>query len=177
MGGPNKLLVQIDGKAMVAHVVDMLLTSKVFSITVVTGHQADQVKTALAGRNVAFVHNPRYGEGLSTTLGAGVAALPPEADGAIVCLGDMPKLTAAAVDKLIAAYDPVENRSIIVPTSGGKRGNPVLWSARFFPEMSAIDGDKGARALLNTHGDEICEVEMADDGVLIDVDKIGRAHV
>jgi molybdenum cofactor cytidylyltransferase len=170
MGGPNKLLVQIDGKAMVAHVVDMLLTSKVFSITVVTGHQADQVKTALAGRNVAFVHNPRYGEGLSTTLGAGVAALPPEADGAIVCLGDMPKLTAAAVDKLIAAYDPVENRSIIVPTSGGKRGNPVLWGKRYFAEMRAISGDVGARAMIGEHQDQVAEVEIGDRGVLVDID-------
>lgn len=170
MGGPNKLLVQIDGKAMVAHVVDMLLTSKVFSITVVTGHQADQVKTALAGRNVTFVHNPRYGEGLSTTLGAGVAALPPEADGAIVCLGDMPKLTAAAVDKLIAAYDPVENRSIIVPTSGGKRGNPVLWGKRYFAEMRAISGDVGARAMIGEHQDQVAEVEIGDRGVLVDID-------
>jgi molybdenum cofactor cytidylyltransferase len=170
MGGPNKLLVQIDGKAMVAHVVDMLLTSKVFSITVVTGHQADQVKAALAGRNVTFVHNPRYGEGLSTTLGSGVAALPPEADGAIVCLGDMPKLTAAAVDKLIAAYDPVENRSIIVPTSGGKRGNPVLWGKRFFAEMRAISGDVGARAMIGEHQDQVAEVEIGDRGVLVDID-------
>ena len=170
MGGPNKLLVQIDGKAMVAHVVDMLKTTRVFSIAVVTGHQADQVRAALAGRDVAFVHNPRYGEGLSTTLGVGIAALPPEADGAIVCLGDMPKLTAAVVDKLIAAYDPVENRSIVVPTSGGKRGNPVLWGKRFFAEMRAISGDVGARHLIGEHRDQVAEVEIGDRGVLVDID-------
>jgi molybdenum cofactor cytidylyltransferase len=170
MGGPNKLLVEIDGKAMVAHVVDMLKTAKVFLITVVTGHQADQVRSALAGRDITFVHNARYGEGLSTTLGAGIAALPPEADGAIICLGDMPKLTAAAVDRLIAAYDPVENRSIIVPTSGGKRGNPVLWGKRYFAEMRAVSGDVGARHLIGEHQDQVAEVEIGDRGVLVDID-------
>jgi molybdenum cofactor cytidylyltransferase len=170
MGGPNKLLAEIHGRPMVAHVVDMLLTSNAFSITVVTGHQADQVRAALAGRDVSFVHNPRYGEGLSTTLGAGVAALPPEADGAIVCLGDMPKLTAAAVDKLMAAFDPVENRSIIVPTAGGKRGNPVLWGKRYFAEMRAISGDVGARHLIGEHQDQVAEVEIGDRGVLVDID-------
>jgi molybdenum cofactor cytidylyltransferase len=170
MGGPNKLLVEIDGKAMVAHVVDMLKTAKVFLITVVTGHQADQVRSALAGRDITFVHNARYGEGLSTTLGAGIAALPPEADGAIICLGDMPKLTAAAVDRLIAAYDPVENRSIIVPTSGGKRGNPVLWGKRYFAEMRAVSGDVGARHLIGEHQDLVAEVEIGDRGVLVDID-------
>ena len=170
MGGSNKLLVQIDGKPMVAHVVDMLLTSKVFTITVVTGHQADQVRAALSGRKVGFVHNPRFGEGLSTTLAAGVAALPPEADGAVVCLGDMPKLTADAVDKLIAAFNPVENRSIIVPTSGGKRGNPVLWGKRYFAEMRAVSGDVGARHLIGEHQDQMAEVEIGDRGVLMDID-------
>jgi molybdenum cofactor cytidylyltransferase len=169
-GGPNKLLVELDGKPMVAHVVDTLLKTKALSVTVVTGHQAEQVKKALQGRPVAFVHNPRYGEGLSTTLAAGVAALPPEADAAVVCLGDMPRLAAASVDKLIAAFDPVENRSICVPTSGGKRGNPVLWGKRYFAEMRAISGDVGARHLIGEHQDQVAEVEIGDRGVLIDID-------
>ena len=82
----------------------------------------------------------------------------------------MPKLTAAAVDKLIAAFNPVENRSIIVPTSGGKRGNPVLWGKRYFAEMRAVSGDVGARHLIGEHQDQMAEVEIGDRGVLMDID-------
>jgi len=170
MGGPNKLLIELDGKPLVTHVVDMLLTAQVFSVTIVTGHQAEQVRKALEGRRVHFTHNPRYGEGLSTTLAAGISALPPEADGVIVCLGDMPRLTREAVDKLIAAFNPAENRTICVPTSGGKRGNPVLWGKRYFAEMRAISGDVGARHLIGEHANQLVEVEIGDRGVLIDVD-------
>src|SRR3546814_20009577 len=69
-----------------------------------------------------------------------------------------------------AAFDPVEGRAICVPTWNGKRGNPVLWAKRFFPEMAEIHGDTCARHLIGEHGDLVCEVAMANDAVLIDVD-------
>jgi molybdenum cofactor cytidylyltransferase len=71
---------------------------------------------------------------------------------------------------LIAAFSPGEGRAICIPTHRAKRGNPVLWDARLVAEMQALDGDQGARSLLGRHADEVCEVEMPDDGVLLDVD-------
>jgi molybdenum cofactor cytidylyltransferase len=91
-------------------------------------------------------------------------------DGAIVCLGDMPAVSAGSIDRLIAAYDPVEGRSICVPTYNGKRGNPVLWDRRYFAEMAGIAGDVGARHLIGAHDEAVCEVAMGDSGVLIDLD-------
>jgi molybdenum cofactor cytidylyltransferase len=168
--GRNKLLLPIDGTPMVARAVDALIASAATDIVVVTGHQADDVRAVLAGRSVAFVHNPDYAAGLSSSLKTGIAALPEDADGALVCLGDMPLVGPAHLDRLIAAFNPVEGRLICVPTYDGKRGNPVLWARRLFGEMAGLSGDVGARGLLERHADAVCEVAMSDAGVLLDVD-------
>ena len=170
MGRDNKLLAVIDGKAMVARVVDAVLASPVRPVVVVLGHQAEQVRAALPGRDVTFVVNPDYAGGLSTSLRAGVAALPAGADGALVCLGDMPNVKPEHIDRLIAAFNPTEGRAICVPTKDGKRGNPVLWAARFFPEMKTVAGDVGAKHLIGEHADLVREVPIDDPGVLLDID-------
>ncbi len=178
MGGVNKLLADIDGAALVARTVDAVLASAARPVVVVTGHQADEVRTALAGRPVIFAHNPAFADGLSTSLRAGLAALaveapmeaPMEVDGALVCLGDMPMVGAAVIDRLIAAYNPAEGRAICVPVSCGKRGNPVLWDRRFFTDMMLVSGDTGARHLIGLNSAAVCEVPMDNHSVLDDVD-------
>jgi molybdenum cofactor cytidylyltransferase len=170
MGVRNKLLAPIDGKPMVAHVVDAALASRVAEVVVVTGHEDADVRAALAGRRVRFVANPNYTEGLSTSLGAGLAALGPTADGALVCLGDMPRITAAQLDRLIAAFDPGAGRGIVVPTVRGKRGNPVLWARGYFDEMQAVAGDVGARHLIGRYPEAVAEVAIEDEAPLLDVD-------
>ena len=84
-------------------------------------------------------------------------------DAAVVCLADMPRIGAGLIDRLIAAYNPVEGRSIVVPTHRGKRGNPVLWDRRYFAEMRDLAGDVGARHLIGAHADQVCEIEIEDD--------------
>jgi molybdenum cofactor cytidylyltransferase len=170
MGRVNKLVAEVDGVPMVRRVVDAALAAQADAVTVVTGHQAARVRAALAGRPVAFAHNPDYPEGLSTSLKRGLAALPSDIDGVVVCLGDMPRVTAEQIDRLIAAFDSLEGRAICVPTARGKRGNPVLWAARFIPEMLALKGDVGAKHLIGEYPELVVEVAMADDGVLVDVD-------
>ena len=170
MGGPNKLLAEIDGRPMVARVAQRLLSSHARPIVAVLGNQADTVDAALGRLPVERVHNPAFAEGLSTSLKRGLQALPPECDGVIVCLGDMPLVTGRDLDRLIAAFNPLEGRAIIVPTRRGKRGNPVLWARRFFPEMAELAGDVGAKHLIGEHAELVCEVEMDSDGILVDVD-------
>ncbi|MFP6717380.1 MAG: molybdopterin-binding/glycosyltransferase family 2 protein [Alphaproteobacteria bacterium] len=170
MGSVNKLLAEIGGMSMIRRVAETILASKVGPLIVVTGHEADQVRAELDGCDVIFVHNSNYADGLSSSLRAGIGALPEEADGVLVCLGDMPHVAAAHVNKLVAAFDPVEGRAICVPTSNGKRGNPVIWGARFFSEIAAVSGDVGARHLIGEYGELVCEVEIGDGGILIDID-------
>jgi len=170
MGTLNKLLIEIDGVPMVRRVTEMLRQSKAGPIVVVTGHEHEKVTAALEGLPITLGHNPDFAQGLSTSLKTGIAALGPEIDGALVCLGDMPRVSSVDVDRLIGAFNPLEGRGIVVPTRNGKRGNPVLWSKRFFTEMSQVGGDVGARHLIGAYPEMVAEVEMADDGVLTDID-------
>jgi len=152
--------------------VDNLLSSAARPVIVVTGHRAEEVRTALAGRPVQVVHAPDYADGLSASLRAGIAAVPATAPAALVCLGDMPLVTGRMIEQLIEAYDPDEGRSIVVPTCRGKIGNPVLWDRRFFPDIAGLVGDVGARALLERHGEYMAQVELDDDAVLRDFDTV-----
>jgi molybdenum cofactor cytidylyltransferase len=170
MGQANKLLAPVDGRPMVAHAVDAMLASRADPVVVVTGHQADAMRAALGDRQVIFAHNPDYACGLSSSLAAGLAALPDDAEGVVIGLGDMPRITAAQIDRLIAAFNPLDGRSICVPTVRGKRGNPVLFATRFVPEMRGIGGDVGARHLIGEHAEEVVEIELDDDAALLDVD-------
>jgi molybdenum cofactor cytidylyltransferase len=171
MAPHNKLLLaDRTGKPMIARVVDNVLSSKARPILVVTGHMAEEVEQALGGRPVRYVHAPEYASGLSASLKAGIAAVPPEAAAALVCLGDMPLVTGRMIDRLLEAYDADEGRRIVLPTFRGKQGNPMLWDRRFFPEILGLAGDSGARALLARHLEQVAEVEMGDDAVLRDFD-------
>jgi molybdenum cofactor cytidylyltransferase len=170
MGTINKLLIGIDGKPMVRHAVEAVRDAGLAPIVVVTGHQQEQVQAALAGLPVRFVHNPDYAQGLSTSLRTGLSALTEDVDAVLVGLGDMPRVGSADIERLVAAFNPVEGRAIIVPTRNGKRGNPVLWAKRFIPEMRQVEGDVGARALVATYPEAVSEIEMASDGVLTDID-------
>ncbi len=170
MGATNKLTALVDGKPMVAHAVDAALASSASTVVVVTGHQAAEVRASLGDRPVALVNNSEFAEGLSASLKVGVAALPDGIDGAVVCLGDMPRVTAADLDRLIGAFNPLEGRAIVVPTWNGKRGNPVLWDRRFFAAMQDLSGDVGAKHLIGENEEVVAEVPMDRAGVLLDVD-------
>ncbi|MFT8244559.1 NTP transferase domain-containing protein [Roseomonas sp. BN140053] len=171
MGPVNKLLVEdASGAPMVARVVDQVLNSGARPVIVVTGHEQGRVRAALRGRAVHFVHAADHAEGLSASLRAGLDAVPAEAEGVLVCLGDMPLVTGADLDRLLAAFDPQGGGAVVQPTHAGRRGNPVLWAREFLPEMRALQGDSGARALLERHADRVVRVEMPGDGVLRDFD-------
>ena len=170
MGRNNKLLAEIDGIAMVRRTAENIMESRARPVIAVTGHERERTEATLDGLDLSFAHNTAYADGLSTSMKAGLAALDEDVDGILVCLGDMPQVSPETVDKLISAFDPLEGRAICVPTWRGKRGNPVLWARRFFEEMMDVSGDVGARHLIGTHSELVVEVEMKDDGVMIDVD-------
>ncbi|MGZ9092570.1 MAG: NTP transferase domain-containing protein [Rhodoplanes sp.] len=170
MGGSNKLLAEIGGRTLVRIAVEEALASRARPVIVVTGHQRESVETALTGLDVVLVHNPAYADGLSTSLKTGIAAAPPSADGAIVCLGDMPQVDARLIDSLLSAFDPEQGALIVVPTTAGKRGNPVVWSRRFFADLAALTGDVGARGLIATYPEAVVEVAVADAAAFTDID-------
>jgi molybdenum cofactor cytidylyltransferase len=170
MGGPNKLLAELNGKKLVRIVAEQVLASKAKEVIVVTGHQAELVEKALAGLHVTFVRNAGFADGLAGSVKAGITAVPKEADGAVICLGDMPMISSELIDHLIDAFAPDRGNLIAVPVSEGRRGNPVLWSRRFFNELMTLDGDVGARHLIAKHNEAVAEVPVEGDGAFLDID-------
>jgi molybdenum cofactor cytidylyltransferase len=170
MGGPNKLLAEINGRPLVRIAAEAALASPARPVIVVTGHQRERVEAALKGLDVRLAHNPDFAQGLSTSLKIGIGAVPADVDGAIVCLGDMPQVNAPLINLLLAAFDPEKGALVVVPTIDGKRGNPVVWSRRFFPELAALDGDIGARHLIASYPEAVTEVPLTGNAALVDVD-------
>src|SRR6201991_1923984 len=170
MGGPNKLLAELDGKKLVRIVAEQALASKASEVIVVTGHQAELVEQALAGLKVKFVRNPDFAGGLASSVKTGIAAVSANVDGAVICLGDMPMIDAHLIDRLIDTFAPYRGNLIVVPVADGRRGNPVLWSRRFFAELMTLDGDIGARHLIAKHGAAVAEVPVEGSAAFLDID-------
>jgi molybdenum cofactor cytidylyltransferase len=168
--GSNKLLADLHGSPMIAQTVKRIAASHVETISVVTGHQADEITSALHGANVTLVHNPYYAEGMATSLRAGVAALRDSCDAILVCLGDMPLIDARDINRMIAAFNPIEHRNIVVPVHERTFGNPVLWGAEHFSSLLACEGDRGARGLLEKLRDEVVEIAVENQSVVLDAD-------
>jgi CTP:molybdopterin cytidylyltransferase MocA/xanthine/CO dehydrogenase XdhC/CoxF family maturation factor len=168
--GYNKLLETVRGKPLIRLAVDAALASRLNPILVITGHEAEKVRETLAGAAVMVVQNDRFEEGLSASLRTGIAAVPEECEGAMILLGDMPDISPALIDRLVAAFDPACGCAICVATARRQRGHPVLWARPFFPEMLTLKGDRGARELLEAYADQVIEIETGDDAPLADID-------
>jgi molybdenum cofactor cytidylyltransferase len=157
MGEINKLVATVDGKPLVRIAADAAIGAELEPVIVVTGHERDRVRAALAGLAVVTVHNPDHRGGLSTSLRAGLARVPEDADGVLVLLGDMPEIDAAAVRRIAAAFVPGK---IVAATHAGERGNPVLWPRKYLPELNGVTGDTGGRAVIDAHRESVVEVEL-----------------
>jgi molybdenum cofactor cytidylyltransferase len=167
--GSNKLLADFRGEPMIRSVVRNVRASAIDKIVVVTGHDSGRIAALLADLEVELVHNPIFATGLSSSLRAGVNAAG-DADAVLICLGDMPLVKPQTIDRLIAAFNPTERRTIIAPTHKGQFGNPVLWGSEHFPKLMALEGDKGARSLIAELKSEAVEIAVDDSGILTDAD-------
>ncbi|WP_435159050.1 nucleotidyltransferase family protein [Haladaptatus sp. DFWS20] len=168
-GDRNKLLVDIDGEPMVRHATGVLSESSVDGVTIIVGHEADRVRTAVGDLNVEIRENNDYERGQSTSVRAAtLAARKHNADAVVVALGDMPYLSSSTIDRLIAAY-ATGSGDALAAAYEGRRGNPVLFDARFFDDLLALEGDIGGREIL-LHSDAAALVETGDPGVVRDVD-------
>lgn len=170
--GRKKEILPVCGEPMVRSVVTKLLGSgKIDEIIVVLGHQADEVGAALAGvtdERIEFVGNRRYQEGMGTSLAHGVSSCSWGSDVFVVVLADAPFFRTEDVDALIDVH--AAGNRIVVPVRSGRRGHPVLIDGSLRDELEALSGDAGARHLLEKHADSVHELELSDEGFLVDVD-------
>ncbi|MFM8607969.1 MAG: NTP transferase domain-containing protein [Hyphomicrobiales bacterium] len=168
--GSHKLLEVLGDRALIRHPVDAALASNVRQVFVVTGHNEDTIRATLSSSDVRFVSNPDFAEGLSSSLKAGVRALPSSIDAAIILLGDMPLITHDLIDQMIDVFNASPQALALVPTYQGEWGNPVLIARKLFPEIETLSGDAGARKLLQSHHADVIEMPVTSDNVLVDLD-------
>jgi molybdenum cofactor cytidylyltransferase len=169
-GEENKLLALVDGRPLVARVVNALSIGGVTDIVVVTGHDRVNVEAALRGRPARIVRNEDWQTGMGSSIAAGAAALDPGATGAFVVPGDMALLSPQLVAALISAFVANRHDRIVYPaTQAGEQRNPVLWPRRHFGALLSLPPEKGAKALLQLVASD-CVAVVADDAALSDVD-------
>jgi len=168
--GPEaKLLTSIGGKPLVRHAAEAAAGSSAEPVIAVTGHRAEDIEAALEGLPVQIVRNPLFAEGLSTSLRAGFAALPAEAGGAVILLGDMPLIKSDFIDALIASWCEMGEPAALVPTLSGQRGNPVVISRKLGTVIEGLSGDVGAGPVLRGRPD-VLEWPTTNPAVLQDID-------
>ncbi|MFB0493502.1 molybdenum cofactor cytidylyltransferase [Methylobacterium sp. OAE515] len=169
-GPAPKLLAPLDGKPLVRHAAEAALGARPRPVVAVLGAHAQAVRAALDGLDLIGIDNPDYRAGLATSLRAGLAALPETCSAAVVVLGDMPRVTAAHIDRLAAAFAGARvEPAAVVPVQDGRRGNPVLLNLRRLgPEIARLDGDHGAGPLLKGRAD-VLEIP-GDPGTALDID-------
>ena len=182
-GGRHKLLLPLHDRPVLAHVIDAALTSQARPVVIVLGHQAEQVRTKIVAYtihpNLIIVENPRYLQGMSTSMHLGIQILTSQdykkndecysIDSALIVLGDQPLITVRVIDSLITTYR-ITGKRIVAPLYEGKRGSPVLFDKSLFPELLEIAGDEGGRKVLERHREDVEVVEMSDALANYDVD-------
>jgi len=172
-GGPDatKLVAKLDGKPIVRRIAEAALAAKARPIVVVTGYARTSVEAAVADLHVGVAFNPEFATGLASSLKAGLAATPPDVAGALVLLGDMPRVGAPLIDALIDAFLARKNALAAVPLHEGRRGNPVLLGRGLFEAAMRLEGDEGARRVIGAlSGNALVEVEAPDAGATFDID-------
>jgi molybdenum cofactor cytidylyltransferase len=167
--GTNKLLADLNGGPVLATTIKQIKASGVDEIVVVTGHQAQAVATALSHTKVVIIHNPHYADGLSTSVRCGIAAVQ-DFDAAFICLGDMPLIRSVDMQRMMQAFNVEEGRRLIAPTYRSQLGNPVLWGREYFKVLMVLEGDRGARSVLEASRQQITEIAVEHDGILLDAD-------
>jgi len=167
--GQSKQLLPIDGQPMVRRVAQTVCQAGLAQVVVVVGAEGDRVARALAGLDLEIVHNQAWAQGMSTSVRAGMEALQPEIEAALLVLADQPGLTIDALAALVEAYRATR-APIGAPYYRGRRGNPVLFARSLFADLGQVEGDQGGRALLVRHEQEVARVDLDDVAILLDVD-------
>ena len=167
--GSNKLAAALNGKPVVAHIIDALAVAGLAPPLVVLGHDADAVRAAVGERPARFCVAMDHAQGISRTIRAAIAELQADEDvsAALICLGDMPLISPAVLRQLAGL---AEDDAIIQPRVDGRPGNPVLWGRHYFARLRQLEGDVGAKGLLGEFADRVRYIDCDDRGAHIDID-------
>jgi molybdenum cofactor cytidylyltransferase len=167
--GKFKQLLRLGDKTFVEHCVDNLLASRAGEVVVVTGHRESDVRRAIGDRPVRFAYNPEYQSGMASSIMCGVQAVCERSSACLLALVDQPRVSSNVIDRIIETYEKAQ-ALIVIPTSEGKNGHPILLDLSLKKEILVMDTDRGLRPVVRAHLGEIVWVEVSDHRVLEDCD-------
>ena len=170
MGRP-KLLLPFGGKTIIETVVDNAVGSKTDGVLVVLGSNAEKIAEKVRGYSVETTVNPEFHQGMLSSIQWGFESLPGDTQAVLVMLGDQPLIPSSVIDKVIAGYKQM-GKGIVLPTYKKRRGHPILVDMKYRDEVKRLDPDKGLRALVHNHAEDILEVEVDAPGILKDIDTV-----
>lgn len=173
MGEGNKLLLPLGGRQLITHVVDAVGRARIGELLVVTGYQPDRLREALAGRDVAFVHNHAYERGMATSFQAGIRAASADCSGYMICLADLPLIATEEYDAVIDAFGralSADSQAIVRPVFSGQPGHPVILASSYRAEIAAHGEARACRNIVHRNRARVRELEWTTDNVVRDVD-------
>src|SRR5215471_17567598 len=168
MGEPKQLL-RLGGKTLLEQVIDNARSAAVDEIVVVLGAAAETIREQVDLSKIKVAINSSYQQGMGTSLGTGLAASDPAMNAALILLADQPFVRPATLDRICEEYRR-SHAQIVIPLYNGFRGNPVLLDRSVFPEVMALNGDVGCRAIFGNHLEGIVKLPVDDVGILLDID-------
>ncbi len=169
-GGPHKLLAEFDGVPLVRRSAMVALGTRASSVTIVTGHRHQEILAALEGLDLQYVYNPDYASGMAGSLVTGFKTDQAQhADGVLVMNADMPRITSGNLDALIKAFWDAKCDAVVRAAAYGRGGNPAVLPRSLYRSVLRLQGDVGARHLIETAGTPVIDVPI-DERSLLDVD-------
>jgi molybdenum cofactor cytidylyltransferase len=176
MGSPKALL-PYQGRPFLEHLLEVTAHPKISTRRIVLGPHAEPIAAAVPLSSDEQVINTEWRNGQLSSIQVAIRTLPEGTDGLLLCLIDHPLITAALVDSLIGHFY-VTHAKIVLPTYRGKRGHPVIFAAELYAELLNAPPEKGARAVVWAHPDEVAEVPTDEQGCVLnlnDPETLGRA--
>jgi molybdenum cofactor cytidylyltransferase len=168
--GQAKQLLRLNSGTLLEQAIRNVSGASVDEIVLVLGFAAEQIYAQYEDRkDLRIVVNESYALGMASSLHVGLAALEATIAASLIVLADQPLVRSATIDRIIEEYRRTQAQ-IVIPMYRGFRGNPVLLDRSVFPEVMALQGDIGCRAIFGSHLEGIVKVEVEDAGILLDVD-------
>lgn len=173
--GQAKQLLPLGESTLLAQTIENVRSAALDEIILVLGSHAETIERQLPHpllERIKIVLNQSYGQGMASSLHAGLSAVDRDSSAALIVLGDQPFVRPQTLDQIVQEHRR-SRAKIAIPVYQGQRGNPVLLDRSLFAEAMALEGDVGCRAIFSRHLEEIVNVEVEDNGVLLDIDDPG----
>ena len=167
--GRSKQLLPFANKTILETVIDHINQSTVDETLIVLGSNREKIEEVIKNLPVKSVYNPRFKEGMLTSVQKGFVSLPEEVEAVLVFLGDQPMIPSSVIDQIVSAYHSSE-KGIVLPVYGQKRGHPVLINTKYRQELANLNPEIGLRELIHDHPEDILEVNLDSSSILEDID-------